>query len=236
MSSPVSVSSTESHAKSRRALLAGAIGGLGAWAAVAVGRASPARAEGENIQVGGEYTTATSRTRVRNDANAAWVFQAESSGAGVGLYGASGSHTGVYGFCGSGTGVLGQSGSQGTGVHGSSANRGVLGESSAGEGVRGQTTSGVGLFGAAATGFALRTDGRAKFSTSGVATIAAGNTSILVDPGVNVTTSSFVLLTPRANIGSRALWFTTNASTNRFTIRMSSTRSIGTKVAWLLLG
>jgi hypothetical protein len=69
-----------------------------------------------------------------------------------------------------------------------------------------------------------------------VATITAGRTTKLVTPGVDVTAESFVLLTPKANIGSRALWFTIDATNNQFTIRMRSARSSGTKVAWLLLG
>jgi hypothetical protein len=48
--------------------------------------------------------------------------------------------------------------------------------------------------------------------------------------------SSFVLLTPMANIGSRALWFTTSTSADSITIRLSSSRSSSTKIAWLLLG
>jgi hypothetical protein len=45
-----------------------------------------------------------------------------------------------------------------------------------------------------------------------------------------------VLLSPKANLGGRDLWFTTNATANTFTIRMSSARTSSTPVAWLLLG
>jgi hypothetical protein len=97
--------------------------------------------------------------------------------------------------------------------------------------------SGAGVYGVNyGGGLALKTAGRAKFSTSGMATITAGSTSKTISPGVNVTASSFVLLTPKTNIGSRALWFTTDASGNKFSIHMSSSRSSGTNVAWLLLG
>lgn len=85
-------------------------------------------------------------------------------------------------------------------------------------------------------GLAFRAVGRAQFTTSGVASIPAGSTSKTIDPGVNVTSASFVLLTPKTNIGSRALWFTTSTQNDRFTIRMSSARSSTTRVAWLLLG
>ncbi|HEX6128362.1 MAG TPA: hypothetical protein VF071_04995 [Candidatus Limnocylindria bacterium] len=149
---------------------------------------------------------------------------------------------------GNGTGILGHSGSTNppaakpkTGVYGHATqdggSRGVWGRSNAGQGVRGQATSGVGLYGTATNGFALRTSGRLKADkVSGVATIPAGSTGVTISPGVNVTSSSFVLLTPRANIGSRGLWYVPNTTANTFRIRMSSSRSSNTKVAWLLLG
>jgi hypothetical protein len=65
---------------------------------------------------------------------------------------------------------------------------------------------------------------------------ALGGLGALAASAINVTSSSFVLLTPKTNIGSRALWFTTDPAGNKFTIHMSSSRSSGTRVAWLLLG
>lgn len=106
---------------------------------------------------------------------------------------------------------------------------GLWGSSPAGSGVKATTTS----------GYALTTVGRLSIGTSGTATIPAGMTSIVVSPSVDVTASSFVLLTPQANIGSRTLWYVinaTNIANNTITIRMSSSRSASTKIAWLLLG
>ena len=101
----------------------------------------------------------------------------------------------------------------------------------------GHASSGVGLYGTTTTGYALRTSGRIRADkVSGVATIEAGNVNITVTPGVDVTASSFVLLTPKANLGGRDLWFTTDATSNRFTIRISSARTSSTPVAWLLVG
>ena len=102
--------------------------------------------------------------------------------------------------------------------------------------VRAQTASGVALHGSAGSGLALQAQGRAKFATSGVATIPAGSTSVTVNPGVQVTTGSFVLLTPKANLFGRSLWFVTKPSAGTFLIRMSTSRTAATKVAWLLLG
>jgi hypothetical protein len=264
------VQAADSQRPSRRALIVGALGGLGAWAAAAVGRVSPVHAEGENVVVGGEYTTAQTVTRLRNQTNGNPVFVAESASSGIAVYGTSMSGVGVYGDSNSNYGVtgvsdiqsaivgvssatnqpsiLGRSQAHSTGVQGHSGNfdpplapakTGVFGyanQDSGSRGVWGRSGSGVGLYGQANSGVALQTAGRVKFSTSGVATIGAGNDRVTVTPGVNVTAGSFVLLTPKVNLGGRDLWFTTNATQNRFTIRMSSPRSSGTKVAWLLLG
>ncbi len=181
-------------------------------------------------------------------------------GQGIGVFGNSNGQAGVWGQTdGEAAGVVGRSvGSQRTGVLGLSGStepalrlrtgvfgycdsaddaRGVIGESPAGQGVRGESGSGVGVFATSNSGYALRTSGRIRADgVSGVASISAGSTSKTISPGVNVASGSFVLLTPKTNIGSRALWFTTDATANTFTIRMSSSRSSSTKVAWLLLG
>jgi hypothetical protein len=270
----------ESKTPSRRALLAGALGGLGALAASAIGRASPVRAApGDPVLVDGTHS-GTGTTQITSTGSPAFGATSLTAGAdailgsanavtggGIGVTGETSSvaGTGVYGLAAavSGTtyGVVGQNNSSsGLGVAGSAnavsgANVGVQGRSlsTSGTGVLGNaqavsgttygvqgrsaSAAGVGLYGTnSAGGLALRAAGRAKFNTSGVATISAGSTSKTITPGVNVTTSSFVLLTPKTNIGSRALWFTTDASGNKFTIHMSSSRSSGTKVAWLLLG
>jgi hypothetical protein len=318
--------------KSRRALLAGALGGVGAWALASIGRADPVRAEGQTMVVGGDYTDATTLTTLTNSTNDTDVFLARSLGAGHAVYGRSASGTGVTGesttgrgvqatgaigvdaqsaagfgvdgVTDTGVGVRGQAGSSGTGVIGVSssgvgvhtssssgialeavsssaiaaharsgatdgpaavgwssgahtglfgfsggnvtplpsarAKTGVYGNSaidSASRGVWGESTSGAGLYGAATSGYAIRGSGRLGFDkVSGVATLAAGSTSKTVSPGVNVTSSSFVLLTPKVKLGGRDLWFTTNATANTLTIHMSSSRSSTTKVAWLLLG
>jgi hypothetical protein len=159
---------------------------------------------------------------------------------GWGSFPATPTKTGVYGLAtqdGTSNGVYGRS-TSGRGVFGQAdSGRGVFGQASSGLGVRGYATSGVGLSGEATTGYALRTSGRIQADkVSGVARIGAGATAVTVTPGVDVTSASFVLLTPKTNIGSRALWFTTDATNNRFTIRISSSRTSSTYVAWLLVG
>jgi hypothetical protein len=100
----------ETKSSSRRALLAGALGGIGAWAASAVGRASPVHAEGEVIHVGDEWTTATSKTKIANLANSATVLEVESN-SGVGLLSNCASSIGIQSASGSNIGVLAASGS-----------------------------------------------------------------------------------------------------------------------------
>jgi hypothetical protein len=176
----------------------------------------------------GQLNTATASTQI--DTTVASALHGESSAVGAdAIHGfASATTGGSWGIRGS------SSSSQGSGVVGQAAAlSGVT------YGVQGQSNSpsGAGVLGINyGGGLALRAEGRAKFSTSALATITAGHASKVITPGVNVTSSSFVLLTPKTNIGSRALWFTTDPAGNKFTIHMSSSRSSGTKVAWLLLG
>lgn len=105
-----------------------------------------------------------------------------------------------------------------------------------GTAVRANGGSGFAVYATASEGWALSTHGRLDISTAGVATIPAGSTSKLVYGGVDITSSSFVLLSPGNDIGSRRLWWTRDTAGNSITIHMSSSRSSSTKVSWLLLG
>jgi hypothetical protein len=218
----------ESKAPSRRALLAGALGGLGALAASAIGRANPVQAvSGDPVLVDNAHT-GSGITQITTSGLTAFKGISSNSSASAIHAVASSSSPGAWGVFAEtesteGTGVLGVANST-TGT-----SWGVYGESNSPAGVGVVALNGTG-------GLAFRSVGRARFTTSGVATITAGSTSKTIDPGVNVTSSSFVLLTPKTNIGSRSLWFTTNTSNDRFTIHISSTRASTTRVAWLLLG
>jgi len=308
---------------SRRALLAGALGGIGAAVAGTVAKVSPVRAEGEAMVVGGDYNDATTATILGNQSTAATVFLGQSTAGGIGVYGYSNTNNGVKGesvssvgvrgissssigvqgnstgstgvrgesvsasgvrgvssssfgvdgsssgnagirgysnaadqpgilawSAGDSSGLLGASGisvpaaKQKTGVYGyaeqDNVSRGVLGESPAGQGVRGETATGVGVFAtnsSGTAGYALRTHGRVKMDqVSGTKSINAGLTSATVNPGVKVSSASFVLLTPKVNLGGRDLWYTTNPTAGTITLHLSSSRSSATKIGWLLLG
>jgi hypothetical protein len=167
----------ESTSSSRRALLAGAVGGLGALAASAIGRASPVRVtDGDFINVGDELS-ATSVTKLTNNSNNAIVLEGE-SGIGIGVQGSSVSSIGVVGISNAHVGVSGTSSSavsagirgwsngNGTGVQGSSgpvqlpaakAKTGIYGyanQDSTSRGVWGESPKGRAIQGTSSSGYA----------------------------------------------------------------------------------
>ena len=189
----------------RRTLLAGALGGIGVWAAGLLTRANPVRGANGDVMHVGDTLTGTTGTTLDLTSGSGGALKGTNTGSGIGVWGVSDSGAGVRGESNSDAGVLGSS------------------------------PAGIGLFGESATGYGLSVVGRAKFSTSGIAQLAAGSDHVTIAPGANVTRSSFVLLTPKANLDGRNLWFITNPSEDRFTIRISSPRSSVTRIAWLFL-
>jgi hypothetical protein len=218
--------------RTRRALLGAAAGAVGA--AVIGGLAAPQRAlaggnDGSPILVGSQFFDVRGLTVLSNASTNNDVFNASTSGSGKAIYGSSGSGFGVYGQSVSAIGVFGYS----------AAATAVRGDSPSGVAVWGVTTTGIGLEGTADQpgGQALHTSGRIRAEkVSGVAVIAAGNTSVTLTPGVDVVDASFVLLTPMTKLSGRDLWFTKKTTVNTITIHISSARTAPTKVAWLLLG
>jgi hypothetical protein len=133
----------EAHAResrTRRSLLTAGLGGLAAWIASALGRASPVRAEGEYIQVGGDYYSATSTTRIENGTNTSDVFVARSMAGGAGLIGVSDTDDGVRG-------VTEATGGVASGVFGYAPTRwGVYGQSTTDVGVRAVSRDFYGMY------------------------------------------------------------------------------------------
>jgi len=233
----------------RRAVLGMALGAGAAAVAAAVGAASPARAaNGGNVILGAANEAATlTKVITTSDQEAAFAGYCGPSGfpygaiglPGYGVWGQAQDYgTGVFGTSTGGFGVYGTT-TSGAGVRAASpSGRGVYATSESGVAVEAECTTGTAIRAAVTTsGFALATTGRVKHGqVSGVKSIPAGRTSVTFTPGVDVTSGSFVLLTAKANIGSRALWYTTDPTNNRITIRMSSSRSKPTSIAWLMLG
>lgn len=166
----------ETRSTSRRAVLAGALGGIGALAATIIGRADPVRgADGQAVVVGGEYTGSSATGFQTTDTLA--LYGASVSG--VGVSGGSNSTTGVFGHSTTEIGVYGRStaishpallglsvgnstGVQGfsvgadlpppaakpkTGVHGYAA------QDSSSFGVIGESPAGIGVYGSSNTNF-----------------------------------------------------------------------------------
>jgi hypothetical protein len=86
-----------------------------------------------------------------------------------------------------------------------------------------QATTGTGGYFTATTGTALRVVGRVEVDrASGVAMITATRSSVTVTPGLDISSSAFVLLTSKGNLGGRCLWCTADTAANTITIRVSS--------------
>lgn len=196
-----------SGARSRRAVLVGALGGIGAWMAGAIGHAGSARAaDGATVIVGDNTLTAESMTKITNGTNDENVFAAESTGAGAGLSGVSNTFHGVVGSSASNAGVfgssqsrhgvlglsnatdhpavMGQSVGNQTGVHGFSGDDLVLPAAKAKTGVYGyaaQDDESKGVYGESPQGFGV-------YGTSGFIGVLGTGANI----GVNGFSSEFI--------------------------------------------
>jgi hypothetical protein len=159
----MTANTTPQPPRSRRALLAGAIGGLGVWAASAIGRAAPAdAAAGDPIRMGRLNTAGGTTTTLRTKTSAvAFDVQnmADSAGSGVLGFAAGSSGVGVDGLAPDGFGVAGRGGR--VGVRGDGP-VGVLGQSPRRSGVFGLTDEGFAVHGQANrnSGFAGYFDGK----------------------------------------------------------------------------
>jgi hypothetical protein len=58
---------------------------------------------------------------------------------------------------------------------------------------------------------------------------------VTVEPGVDVTPGSVIMVTPFGNLRDRAFWVTRNVSDDTFTIRVSGTRNRATPFSWLIV-
>jgi hypothetical protein len=117
--------------RSRRALLAGTVGGLAAAVAGSLGRAQPVVAHDPDDVRKGAPNTAINATSITNTATDGDAFTGAASGGGIGIRGTSHSGAGVLGST-SASGVFGV---------------GVEGYSPAGVGVSGASPSGIGVEG-----------------------------------------------------------------------------------------
>jgi hypothetical protein len=157
---------------------------------------------------------------------------------------------GVFGACASGTAVLGESES-GTAISGSSSTGSAIVAEAAGAvaaivaantgtggGLDAQATTGVaGRFSADTLGVAIQAAGRVKFSTAGIATVAAATNSILVDPGIPLDGNSKVLCTLIGDAGGNTMIKRVgiNTATDIFRIYLTANTVAAVRVAWFVI-
>ncbi len=142
--SPVS-NAPSSSLRTRRSLLAAAIGAGAGVIASALGRPLPATAaNGNAVTVGGSFTGTTATIIDTSPGSGTAIFGI--SGSGPGVSGGSVSAQGVLGGSDSGVGVQGNS-NTGIGIKGIGSAGGVDGISTSGPGVHGYSTNGMGVDG-----------------------------------------------------------------------------------------
>ena len=280
--------SATSQRRTRRHLLAGGAVAVGAVAAEALARATPAAAANGDPITMGQLNQASSNTAI-NDSGGDTAFTALGTSNGTALEGDAVDGIGVSGTSVTGIGVSGTTGSSaagaaavtgeitsvspgalsaavrgkndgtgadGIGVYGSHAGDGwgVYGTSQGGIGVFGNATTGTGVEGSGTTGVfgvtsshsgvgvlaqnngggpALKVNGVAAFSRSGVATVPAGKSQ--VTHSLPLTSASFVLATIQGNVTDLYVRGVTIAagSPGSFTIHLSNAVKSNTSVAWL---
>jgi hypothetical protein len=154
----------ENKSDRRNVLKLCAVAVIGAMASVVGMQTIPkAKAEGETVVVGGEYTTATSRTRIEGSVGMAYhgIIEGDNTGSqgngvygesikGSGIYGLSTDSFGVQGFSVNSIGIYGSVNSGSYGVYGDNlgSGRGIYGMSMYGDGVCGfNRHDGVGVQG-----------------------------------------------------------------------------------------
>jgi hypothetical protein len=174
-------------------------------------------------------------------------------GHGNGVQGSTNSQgaSGVYGRNdGNGPGVLGENFFDGNGVQGNASNAiasGVYGSNTGtGYGVAGRANVGVGLFGDSATGtgvvahspsgVALSVQGVMTASRSGLATVLAGRTTVVVS--LNGVKGAFVLATVQgkpAGVWVESVELGTKGG-GQLTIHLNAAAAANVKVGWFALG
>ena len=119
---------------------------------------------------------------------------------------------------------------------------GVRAHAPTGYGIHATTTSGTGVYattGGLKSGTALRTVGRVRFDNSvGIATIAAGTSSVTVTPGIDLTATSAVVATLQGDAGGSTTVkrISMNPTTDQFTIYLTANATAAVKVAWHVFG
>jgi hypothetical protein len=216
------MASEPSSARSRRAILATAAGGVAVAIADSLARPRHVAADTGGNVILGQPNTAGSETKISCD---------QSNG--VSGSSAAFNASGVYGEnTAAGFGTYGRSNNFGGGT-------GVFGEGFFGVGVQGHSQQGTGIKAITASGTAFEAQGRVKFSTAGLTSVAVGANQATVTPGVDLVTGSMILCTLESNQTAISIQrVTKNTMTNTFKVFLSKTVAAGktAKIAWFVIG
>jgi hypothetical protein len=231
--------------RSRRELIAGAAGALGAVAAQSVAGAQTALAADGDPIILGQSNVASSPTGItlfEGDSGLS-IFPGGGGLAPARVLSASagfGSEPVVSAFGVSGQGIRGvgkTDGVIGIGVNGA----GVLGDSTFGIGVQGRTQVGTGIKAEAAhfqsEGTAFEAVGPVKFSTSGLADVSASTDRVTVNPGVPMTSQSKVLALLQGISGNKAMveHVEVNPVADTFQVVLTKIPARPVQIAWFLM-
>jgi hypothetical protein len=227
--------------RSRREMLATALGAAGAATAAAI--AAPAvalAANGDALKIG-EENTGTSYTKLTNTTVGVEEAGLVGHAAGVGLLGESVDGQGVIGRSTHGAGVQGISETD-AGLNGFGGPYGLWADGTSvgahcrsweGIGVSGEATSGVGVYATATTGAALQVVGKAKFDRAN-RVLMKKNTSSYKKTLAGVTASSQVFAVLRSyRAGTYVAAVVCGAGF--FTIRLNKALSADTWVSYFVV-
>jgi hypothetical protein len=232
---------TESRTKEpsvtrRKLLKTGAAGALGAAAATAITASPASAADGEPVILG----------QVNESSSATSIINPEFPGLGLVFYsGGFISAVTDLGPCFSastlgGPAIFADAGGAGVIATGHRV-VGVRGESGGGIGVHGRSDHGTGVKAEAGhmgfEGAAFEAVGPVKFSTSGLADVAASTNRVTVNPGVPVTSQSKVLAMLQGNSGSKAMveHVEVDPAGGTFQIFLTRPSMRPVQVAWFLI-
>jgi hypothetical protein len=238
---------TESRTKEpnvtrRKLLKTGAAGVLGTAAATTI-MATPASAADGDPVILGEDNVASSPTTIRDadrfgqldilPGSSAQVLNASTVGTGPAIFAFTGSGAAIVGS-GKTNGVIGQTGAIGAGVFGSSTEGiGVHGRSEVGTGIKAEGVHPEeGGFGTA-----FEAVGPVKFSTSGLADLAASTDRVSVNPGVPISPQSKVLAMLQGNSGNKAMveHVEVNPVADTFQVVLTKVPARPVQIAWFLI-
>jgi hypothetical protein len=116
-----------------------------------------------------------------------------------------------------------------------------LGDNTTGIGVQGRTQVGTGIKAEAAhfqlEGTAFEAVGPVKFSTSGLADVAASTDRVTVNPGVPITAQSKVLAMLQGNSGNKAMveHVELNPEADTFQVVLTKIPARPVQIAWFLI-